>query len=570
MKPRSEVEQLEERLLELFKLDNGFVVALYGEWGIGKTFFWNYFVEQHLAKQLQNKEVVYVSLFGKDTLKDIQTDIIIQISKFGKIYESMTSVIGTTKYYGVDISSVLSLATKKDFSDIVICFDDFERKSDKLDFKDILGLVSQLKEQKNCKIVMIYNKNKIEENDKDNVVSNYKDKIIDYELHYKPTVEESYKTISSHLKVFNKYPLNYFKKKGINNIRVMKRIINSLNDFEFIAKKVSQYSDIESELTHTIIEFSSLNAVYHDFSLTDLEKYMSQKSFSDRSDRKTNKEYEDMLYLLDINSSEYLFISDLMQNIDYYIKHSMIDKEGLIQIIDEKILQYKNNELIQKIHSIYSRFNYNLQYDKTTFSKDLFEALKEGGQNIVSLINAGNFVFYMEELSSIENKQEYKDFTIKRLKYYLDKQSKKGDLSKLNTFGELTKIKNYDPDIEKYIDTLENSSKHLKTNSMEEIISLLQRPIQNGAWGNEPELLAMIDKETYKQYMVVSADFFQELITFIRWTQKFSNGSGFEKAVDKIMEAMLDLEKTNELYSYKIKKVLKHLNLDTNQGKGTT
>lgn len=564
MKPHSEVEQLEERLSELFKLEDGFVIALNGEWGIGKTFFWNNFVEKHLAKQLQNKEVVYISLFGKDTLKDIQSDIIIQISKFGKIYKKMTSVIGTTKYVGVDISSVLSLATKSDFSDIVICFDDFERKSDKLNSKDILGLVSQLKEQKNCKIVMIYNKNKVEENDQ-NIVSSYKDKIIDYELHYKPTVEESYNTISSHLKVFNKYLLDYFKKKGINNIRVIKRVINSLNDFEFVANKVEKYPHIESELVNTIIEFSSLNAVYHDFDLKKLEEYMSQKRLSDRYDREINKDYEDMLYLLDINSSEYLFISDLMQNIDYYVKHSTVDKEGLLQILDEKILQYKNSELVQKIHSIYSRFNYDLQYDKATFSKDLFSALKEGGDDVVSLVNAVSFIFYMEELSSIEPKQEYRDFAIEKLKYYLDKQFEKESLSELNAFGNLTKIKDYDPEINKYIDTLESSSKQLKTNDMEEIINLLQRPIQNGAWGNEPELLEMINKETYKQYMISFSDFFQELITFIRWTQKFRSGSGFEKAVDKMIEAMVDLKDANELYSYKIEKVLKHLNIGTNQ-----
>ena len=207
MRTKSEVERLNERLLDIFQLDEGFVVALNGEWGIGKTFFWNKFIEDNFADRIKRKEVVYVSLFGKETIKDIQTDIILQISKFGKLYETINSTIGSSKYAGIDISSVLSLATKTDFKDIIICFDDFERKSDNLHSKDILGLISQFKEQKNCKIVMIYNQNEVHNDDK-KVVSNYKDKVIDYELHYKPTVAESYKAVSSRLKAYISYPLN--------------------------------------------------------------------------------------------------------------------------------------------------------------------------------------------------------------------------------------------------------------------------------------------------------------------------------------------------------------------------
>mgnify|MGYP002634466782 CR=1 FL=1 len=183
MELKSEVEKLNSRLLELFELEEGFVVALNGEWGIGKTYFWNKFIEENFAERVKNKEVVYISLFGKETIKDIQADILLQISKFGKLYEIVNSAVGSSKFSGIDISSVLSLATKTDFENIIICFDDFERKSDKLDSKDILGLISQFKEQKNCKIVMIYNQNEVDPKDK-KVVSDYKDKVIDYELHY--------------------------------------------------------------------------------------------------------------------------------------------------------------------------------------------------------------------------------------------------------------------------------------------------------------------------------------------------------------------------------------------------
>ena len=41
----SEVDKVNGRLKDLFELDESFVIALNGEWGIGKTHFWNKFVE---------------------------------------------------------------------------------------------------------------------------------------------------------------------------------------------------------------------------------------------------------------------------------------------------------------------------------------------------------------------------------------------------------------------------------------------------------------------------------------------------------------------------------------------
>ena len=97
---------------------------------------------------------------------------------------------------------------------------------------------------------------------------------------------------------------------------------------------------------------------------------------------------------------------------------------------------------------------------------------------------------------------------------------------------------------------------------MKDIIEVFQRPIKNGSWGNEPELLEMIDKDIYKKYILESPDFLQEVMSFISWTKKFTNGSGFEPAVAIIVEAMWELvDDKDEIYSFKIEKILKHLNV---------
>lgn len=562
MVTKSEVQRLNERLLEIFQLDEGFVVALNGEWGIGKTFFWNKFIEDNFSDRVKNKEVVYVSLFGKETIKDIQSDIILQISKFGKLYKQMDSAVGSSKFYGIDISSVLSLATKTDFKDIIICFDDFERKSDKLGSKDILGLISQFKEQKNCKIVMIYNQNEVNEEDK-TVVSDYKDKVIDYELHYRPTVAESYKTVSSRLESYVSYPLAYLEQKGVNNIRVIKRIINALNDFKSFESIVSEHPAIEAELVHSIIQLSVVNAKYHNFNLKELKSYVDKKRFPKNNEEvNINQEYEDMLFLLNVDNSGYFIPSDIFENINYYIENSMIDKDNLERIIQDKISLYSNSRIEKKVRDIYTKFNYDLTYKKELFAEDMFKALKEGGDYIVPIVNIGSFLFYVQEIENIIGGSEIRPFAIEKLKIYLDSVFQKDNLYELKSFGNLEKIIEYDPILKKYIEEYEANTKEKKIESIESITELLQNPVKNSSWSNEPELLEIIDRRVYKQYILESPDFLLELSSFIRWTQGFSNGSGFDKAVNKIVEAMWDLvDDNNDIYSFKIERLLKHLNI---------
>lgn len=551
----SEVDKLNIRLKELFKLDEGFVVALNGEWGIGKTHFWNTFIEKNLIKEKQENKIAYVSLFGKDKLSDIESDIILQVSKRAKIKENLDKYIGSIGIYGAKISSLLALIPKSDFRDTIICFDDFERKSKKIDSEDILGLITQFKEQKNCKIIMIYNEINIFDKE---VLSNYKDKVIDYELHYKPTVKESYLTVSNRLKAFTSYPLKYLNSKGINNIRVIKRLINSLNDFEFLANELIDYPIIEEEIIYNLMRLSTVNAKYSDFDLNKLIKYVEKKRLSENKNFDIDNESENMLYLLDINN-DYFFSNDILENIIYYIKNSIIDKESLLKIIEEKKLSYEKDKIGIEVRNIYLEYTYNLKYDSNKFIKDMSETLKKGGDFIVEIIGVESFMYYIEEMDKINNQAEYKQLGIEKIKLYLDYMYLNSRVRELQSFGKLIKIKEFDSSLDKYIEEKEEKIKLKKVQSEEDIIKLFTDPVIKSSWGIEPELLANIDKEVYKKYIEESPNFFMEAVDFVSWTKRFSNGSGFEESVKKIIEAFEEL-KSVSAYTDKINRVLKRYN----------
>ena len=71
---------------------------------------------------------------------------------------------------------------------MVICLDDIERRGKNLPVRDVLGLVSSLKERKGCKVSLILNDEALEEDKKD--FDAYYEKVVDTSLSFAPTPTE--------------------------------------------------------------------------------------------------------------------------------------------------------------------------------------------------------------------------------------------------------------------------------------------------------------------------------------------------------------------------------------------
>ncbi len=48
----------------------------------------------------------------------------------------------------------------------IVCFDDFERRGDGLKVKDVLGLISSLRNERECKVVLILNDEKLKDEER--------------------------------------------------------------------------------------------------------------------------------------------------------------------------------------------------------------------------------------------------------------------------------------------------------------------------------------------------------------------------------------------------------------------
>ena len=559
---------IQERLMELLNSSQSFGIALNGKWGVGKTFFWNRLIE----KNFSDKKTAYISLFGVENIFDIEKKIIFQISTKDRLITSAKDKIKDFKttlgfkdedtnfgLTGSILSIGLSLFEKKDFENVIVCFDDFERISDKLKLKDVLGLISELKEQKKCTVVLILNKDELREDD----LSKYKDKIVDYDFNYEPTVAESFSLIKDNLKSFKAYPLEYFQKYKINNIRIMKRVINALNDYACFEESLKDFKDIEKELVENILEISTINALKLSVDFEKLSKY-SMQNYLDKKNKEKNEDYDQLLKYINFGYSGYFYMSDITYNVVDYIKNSIVDKDSLQQSINERIKKQKYSSIEEQIRKCTHKARYDLNYPYNQYTEDLSAILESNKETLTEIISADNFLFYIHQLQEFdsENIEKYKAFAIDILKKYLCIELEK-DRHPSWIKQTIHNIKSFDIVLDDYFNSFQTSTKNEKISSLESVQNLMLNPIKNSSWGEEPDLLAQVEEDDIEQYFYQDMSFIYDSLTFL--TDSTSKYGDFQIFRNKILNVIKKISQNgNKDQQIKMKKVLEYLKEELN------
>lgn len=218
------------------------VLCISGRWGVGKTFAWNYFLRR-VKDAVALRRYSYVSLFGVNSIEELKYAIFensIPSSSIG-VEPSLDSLMSNTsalaerfgkkslwffqqlpkvKGYVGGLGPLWFLSVKE----MIVCIDDIERHGKDLRVRDILGLVSVLKEQKKCKVVLILNDEALErESDKEDFKT-FLEKVVDAFLKFVPSSEECVKIALPDPHGIGKMLADDFVILGISNIRVMRRI----------------------------------------------------------------------------------------------------------------------------------------------------------------------------------------------------------------------------------------------------------------------------------------------------------------------------------------------------------
>lgn len=153
------------------------------------------------------------------------------------------------------MESMISLLTKDDLKNVVVCFDDIERKSYSLKVKDFLGLVLQLKEEKQCKVVLLSDTTKIQTYEK-KYFDEYIEKVIDLKIEITDRVEVI--EYMWGLKFKDLMPKNIY---SIINLRNLKKVIRGRDKFysefdlqKLLEKNTDNYKGIIIYLFECIVD----------------------------------------------------------------------------------------------------------------------------------------------------------------------------------------------------------------------------------------------------------------------------------------------------------------------------
>ena len=442
--PREHVNQALQRFLDD---PNPGVLALKGSWGVGKTYVWNAFLEGY-KKEAKQAGYAYVSLFGINSIAELRKFIFAKHVSLGsdkkKRFWQTTSKYGSNLIGSVDFAPATLgfLKNTELFSewiqdkllrDFVICIDDLERKEDSLTGSALLGLITSLREERKCKVVLIYNDAKVpvELNES---FGEYREKVIDREITYSPSVVDNFllgfpegmdaygatqgqaSEIDTMFGNDKRTLLQLFECLNVTNIRVFQKTKIALDYFAEHLR--SQYPKLYPHFVRQTVKICCLYYVYGD--RWSLERLISISIWADHfgkgdNDSEKAKQRAARQPIRDIayspNSTDTIIAE--------YLKEGYVDWKSQASLLIDAEKQYEAGELNSEITKHWSKFWDNFTTSQDSFICDLQEFIQKNWRDLrLQEVDAAD-----RFLRNLDPSVDLSDVLDKKIALFVEKQN---------------------------------------------------------------------------------------------------------------------------------------------------
>lgn len=288
--------------------------------------------------------------------------------------------------------------------DTLVCLDDFERLSNSnISPEEVLGFISLLKEENNCKIVLILNEGMLTKEAKEQLLK-YKEKIVDIELTFAPTTEEVTNIAFKNDMLYLEMVKDYCMLLDIKNIRVLSKIKHftqlvhkqiSNAPTEVINRSIRNIvitcaayyipdTKIDNHKIHAIPTLDFLEKAEHNLiqkviktqgvfreQQKEAETISPEEKERERKQEELENCWQSTLNSLDIHIWDYFDREFVFLISNGYLSDRFNEK--LSSYSKEKI----NNSLIQKYHDAWKPY-YNSLDKRSEFIEEIEKAVKEG------------------------------------------------------------------------------------------------------------------------------------------------------------------------------------------------
>lgn len=239
------MEDLVESILDYIRNDyTDYAIMINGEWGSGKTYFWNHKIRRRIESlQINGRKftTIYMSLYGISNLEEISKKIFMEttqvLDRTVRKYMDANGQKTIPEYAktGLDMANFFGVAQngeKIDYADFfstddkVLCFDDLERAN--VDVIDILGYINNYVEHDHIKTIIICNEKEL-----------------------------STKFKSNNLEMKTFIATYLLDKQGDLGIKTDKPIVERIRDeIEYVFDKANDYERIKEKLIGETFEYA--------------------------------------------------------------------------------------------------------------------------------------------------------------------------------------------------------------------------------------------------------------------------------------------------------------------------
>ena len=371
------------------------VLCISGQWGIGKTFVWQSLLDASKEKSVVALErYAYVSLFGINSLDGFKsaifenTEFLIdqdsnqQTDRAKRWFNRLKSESSKLKEVSTDIpylGSALKNLGPLFFSTVrnqIICVDDLERAGKQLRPAEVLGLISFLREQRKCKIVLLLNSEKLGDSSRKEF-DEYFEKVIDANLHFNPTALDSCAIALPNNDKISCALVKNFVALGVSNIRVIKKIERAARMVSPIIEKFGE--TVSHQTMHSIALFGW--SKWQPTSAPPIEFIKKRNQYSSLSKDDKPSEHEVSWNAL-LDTYQFVFMDEYDLTVLAGIENGYFDPAK----IDEQASKIEQQAKLKKQDDLFSeawdRYHGSLDNNQDEVLDKLFDAFRKSIETI--------------------------------------------------------------------------------------------------------------------------------------------------------------------------------------------
>jgi len=435
------IELLEKEIRRFLASADAEVLCISGKWGVGKTFAWNkYLQEADRDGAIGLKRYSYVSLFGRNSLDDVRSAIFENTVPLAgaPTKPNLASLVKSAEAGGRQLTAYARLTPKvKDYVALservlfatmgsqLICIDDLERAGKGLAVHDVLGLVSELKEQKACKVIVLLNAEKIPGDGKEAFEAQL-EKVADISLTFNPSPSEAAEIGFSPGIALRDRLVRHCVTLSIVNIRVIKKI-------ERHAKRLGE---ILLGYDRRILEQSVSSMALYTFSkfqpdsAPSLELFQRLNQFAGSRGQSAEEytKWRDLLIEYEYSSTDE-FDLKVMAGVEL----GFFDEAKLRASADDLAASLKFSDQGNSVHEAWAKYHDSFD-DNADAVLDGLDAAFRANANAITPLNASGTIRLFKELGREEQAkalaQQYVDIRNEPVEFWdLSEYAFKGDVT---------------------------------------------------------------------------------------------------------------------------------------------